>query len=71
MRITVLELAALFRMEPARMRRILRALGIKPKPVENTWPNYPRGMYYWHAGDTELLQVIRSILLHTQREDGG
>jgi len=71
MRITVLELAALFRMEPARMRRILRELGIKQKPVESTWPNYPRGMYYWHVGDPELLQVIRSILLHTHREGGG
>lgn len=71
MRITVLELAELFHMKPAKMRRILRALGVKPKPVESTWPKYPRGMYYWHAGDPELFQVIRSILLHTQKESGG
>ena len=71
MRITVLELAELFRMKPAKVRRILRELDIKPKPVESTWPNYPRGMYYWHVGDPELIQVIRSVLLHTQREGGG
>lgn len=70
-RITILELAELFRMKPARMRRILRALGVKPKPVESTWPNYPRGMYYWHVGDPELLQVIWLVLLHTQKEGGG
>ena len=71
MRITALELATLFRMKPEKMRRILRELDVKPKPVKNTWPNYPRGMYYWHVGDPELLRVIRSVLLHTQREGGG
>jgi len=70
-RITVLELAELFHMKPMRMRRILRSLGVKPKPVKSTWPNYPRGMYYWHAGDPELLQVIQLVLLHTQKESGG
>jgi hypothetical protein len=70
MRITALELAELFHTTPARMRRILRELGVKPKPVESTWPNYPRGMYYWHIGDPELLQVIRSVHLHTQQEGG-
>lgn len=71
MRITAMELAELFHMTPARMRRILRALGVKPKPVESAWPNYPRGMYYWRVGDPELLQVIWSVLLHTQKESGG
>lgn len=70
MRITVLELAKLFRMEPARMRQILRKIGAKPKPVKSTWPNYPRGMYYWYIDDPELLRVIQSVLLHTQRKGG-
>ena len=69
-RITALELAELFRMKPTRMRRILRTLGVKPKPMESTWPNYPRGMYYWYVGDPELLQVIGSVLLYIQKEGG-
>ena len=62
--ITVKTLAEHFNVKPLAIRKILRAIGVKPSKVAvpDGWKNQARNQYYWSSNaDPELAMVVAEI----------
>lgn len=68
--VNVKTLANKLGVEPIKVRRVLRAEGIKPKKVEvqDGWPNQKRRQYFWEINDPELKKVLAALQANISKQ---